>query len=120
MNNVIYKTLEEVYKYLNYNFTKSENEVISKELRCIVLHEPNQFSKLYYECSYEDIQSFLSCINEKSGGRKNNGVYYTSNDVVRFIYFNTIKSLYGNIWEVRPACKAVLEACKEPVKESMH
>lgn len=97
MNNVIYKTLEEVYKYLNYNFTKSENEVISKELRCIVLHEPNQFSKLYYECSYEDIQSFLSCINEKSGGRKNNGVYYTSNDVVRFIYFNTIKSLYGNI-----------------------
>lgn len=40
INNVIYKALEEVYKYLNYNFTKSENEAISKELQDIVLHEP--------------------------------------------------------------------------------
>lgn len=59
INNVIYKALEEVYKYLNYNFAKSENEAISKELQDIVLHEPNQFRKLYHECSYEDIQSFL-------------------------------------------------------------
>lgn len=97
INDIIDKTLCEVYKYLFHNFTKAECETISNELITIVHHCPKQYGELRDECTYDDIQRVLSSINEKEKSRKNNGVYYTPNDVVRFIYFNTIKSLYGNI-----------------------
>lgn len=94
---IIDKALSNVYKYLYHNYSKVECNAISGELKKIIKHDATLYSKSLCECSYEDIQSCLSSINEKGANRKNNGVYYTSNDVVRFIYFNTIKSLYGNI-----------------------
>lgn len=45
--------------------------------------------------SYDDAQFMLSKLNEKEAIRKNKGVYYTPNDVVRFIVSNTVKSSFG-------------------------
>lgn len=47
--------------------------------------------------SYEGVQNALSTLNEKESIRKSRGVYYTPNDVVRFIVSNSVKSSYGKL-----------------------
>ena len=41
--------------------------------------------------SYENLQNFLSKINEKESGRKERGIYYTPRDVVCFVVANCSK-----------------------------
>lgn len=97
ISEIIKKSLVEIYKYLNQNYSKSEMVIINKELGAILPINIEQFIYIDGENTYEDIQSKLSSINEKESIRKKNGVYYTPNDVVRFIYANAIKALYGNL-----------------------
>ena len=47
--------------------------------------------------TYAQVQDTLSKINEKQSIRKSKGVYYTPNDVVRFILTNSIKALFGKL-----------------------
>ena len=93
----INKSLTEIYKFLFQNYSKDEIHIVSNELQQIVEHNPTDYSIVPVGRTYEDIQRFLSTVNEKESIRKSNGVYYTANDVVRFIYSNAIKSLYGNL-----------------------
>ena len=93
----INRSLTEIYRFLFQNYSKDEIYIISNELRKIVEHNPDSYSSWVTGRTYEDIQSFLSTVNEKESIRKSNGVYYTANDVVRFIYSNAIKALYGNL-----------------------
>lgn len=97
-NNIINETLKEVYSYLLDKYSNDELRIITNELKSIVSFDETSFIvKPKKFSSYEQTQLILSRINEKSDARKNNGVYYTANDVVKFIYANTIKSLYGII-----------------------
>lgn len=97
MDDILKIALQRIYGYLNQSFSKAEIISISHELKEIVDFDDKDFIGSSIGCSYEDIQSFLASANEKETIRKSNGVYYTSNDVVRFIYANAIKSLYGNL-----------------------
>lgn len=95
INKVIDKSLKEVYKYLFHNFSRAEISNINEELIKIVNYDPIDYVDSTGESSYIDIQNILSSINEKDKSRKSKGVYYTPYDVVKFIYTNAIKSLYG-------------------------
>jgi type I restriction-modification system DNA methylase subunit len=97
INNIIEKTLQEIYKYLNHNFSKQEVDVISSELTNFIEFNPQDYSHILGKYSYQELQIILSTINEKGLNRKSKGVYYTPNDVVNFIFSNTVKSLYGII-----------------------
>lgn len=94
---VIDKTLTEIYRFLLDKYTHEETLLIYDELKLIVNHDYERYSSNCGGKSYEDLQLFLSTVNEKENIRKSNGVYYTSNDVVKFIFANTVKSLYGKI-----------------------
>lgn len=93
---IINKVVYPVLGYLINNYTSNELEVIVNELKDII-----NFDIITYNSdnnlNYEQLQYYLSNVNEKQSKRKTNGVYYTANDVVRFIFFNTIKSLYCNV-----------------------
>ena len=93
----INRSLTEIYRFLFQNYSKDEIYIISDELNKIVEHNPGEYSGFSTGRTYEGIQRFLSTVNERESIRKSNGVYYTANDVVRFIYSNAVKSLYGNL-----------------------
>jgi type I restriction-modification system DNA methylase subunit len=95
MNNIIEITLQEIYKYLHHNFSKQEMDIINKELINFVGFDPSSYPRIPHEYSYLEIQNILSTINEKGLNRKSKGVYYTPNDVVSFIFSNTVKSLFS-------------------------
>jgi type I restriction-modification system DNA methylase subunit len=97
INGIIKKTLQEIYKYLNNNFSKLEMENINKELVNIVEFNPSEYTHIIGTYSYIEMQNVLSTLNEKGLNRKSKGVYYTPNDVVSFIFSNAVKSLYGII-----------------------
>lgn len=97
LNNTIERTLNEIYKYINNNYSKLEIDTINKELLNIVDFNPNEYVHVSGKYSYIEIQNILSTLNEKESNRKSKGVYYTPNDVVSFIFSNTVKSLYGII-----------------------
>ena len=82
----IKKSLIEVYKFLNQNYSRVEISSISEELIKIVAHSPKDYVITLGGLTYEDIQLYLARVNEKEQIRKSNGVYYPSNDVVKFIY----------------------------------
>lgn len=97
-NDIVIKAINEVYSYLLDKYSNDELRVITNELKEITNFDENEIianTKIF--SSYEKTQLVLSKINEKSEIRKNNGVYYTANDVVKFIYSNAIRSLYGII-----------------------
>lgn len=93
----IKKSLIELYKFLNQNYSRVEISSISEELIKIISHSPKDYITSLGGVTYEDIQLYLARVNEKEQIRKSNGVYYTSNDVVKFIYSNSIKALYGTL-----------------------
>lgn len=94
---IIKKSLVPIYNYLFSNFSAAELEIIKKELDCIIGFSSKEYTVGTKNVSYEEIQNILSSFNEKGGKRKSNGVYYTANDVVKFIYSNAIKSFYNNL-----------------------
>ena len=85
---IIKKSLVPIYNYLFSNFSAAELEIIKNELDCIIGFSSKEYTVGTKNVSYEEIQNILSSFNEKGGKRKSNGVYYTANDVVKFIYSN--------------------------------
>lgn len=94
---IVKKALKEIYKFLTYCYSSAELEIINKEIINIVGNVSDDILNLKGNTSYDDIQNILSVINEKESIRKSSGVYYTSSDVVKFIFSNTVKLLYGNL-----------------------
>ena len=96
MTNIIKKSLTPIYRYLLNNFSLSEIDIINRELEKIASFDSRDYMSIDVEksVSYEELQNDLVSFNEKGMKRKSNGVYYTSNDVVKFILSNTVKSYY--------------------------
>nr|WP_306449035.1 N-6 DNA methylase [Odoribacter splanchnicus] len=89
-----------VYSYMLSRYPDKDITDICNELRIIARIDECDFlsdtaNKNVH--SYTQIQEMLSKINEKESIRKSKGVYYTPNDVVRFILINSIKSLFGKL-----------------------
>lgn len=94
---IINKSLVLIYNYLFSNFSAAELKIIKKELDNIIGFSSDEYSTGTKNISYDEIQNILSSFNEKDSKRKSNGVYYTTNDVVKFIYSNAVKSFYNNL-----------------------
>lgn len=98
---MIEDALQITYGYLQTVYGKKDARIIGKELLKIV-DMPNL--KFLEEAenninTYDGLQELLSKLNEKESIRKSKGVYYTPQDVVRFILLNSIKLLYGRLSE---------------------
>ncbi|WP_182186691.1 HsdM family class I SAM-dependent methyltransferase [Pectinatus frisingensis] len=90
-NDVLINALKITNGYLNQNYSNNELKIIREEINAIIgelLIVDNSSNKPY---SYEEIQEILSTLNEKETIRKNKGVYYTPQDVVKFILINSVK-----------------------------
>jgi type I restriction-modification system DNA methylase subunit len=98
-NMVVSEALNLIYTYLHKEFRQDELKYICRELKEIARVDDFLFEKQINKKinSYNEIQEILSKLNEKESIRKNNGVYYTPSDVVRFILINSIKSAYGKL-----------------------
>lgn len=100
--NMITEALRIVYSYLYSHYTSEDASIIWKEISSIIddiellLFNETNYKNCY---NYLQIQDILSRINEKESIRKSKGVYYTPNDVVKFILNNSIKSVYGKLKE---------------------
>lgn len=86
------------YLFIQEKYTSKEVELICNELKDIAGREDFQYNKLVSsKHTYTQVQDTLSKINEKQSIRKSKGVYYTPNDVVRFILINSIKAAFGKL-----------------------
>ena len=86
------------YLYIQETYSSEEVELICNELKAIARQEDfmcNKFDST--KRTYTQVQDALSKINEKQSIRKSKGVYYTPNDVVRFILTNSIKASFGKL-----------------------
>lgn len=86
------------YLYIQDTYSSKEVELICNELKAIARREDfmcNKFDST--KRTYTQVQDALSKINEKQSIRKSKGVYYTPNDVVRFILTNSIKASFGKL-----------------------
>ncbi len=86
------------YLYIQETYSSEEVELICNELKAIARRENfmcNKFDST--KRTYTQVQDALSKINEKQSIRKSKGVYYTPNDVVRFILTNSIKASFGKL-----------------------
>lgn len=86
------------YLYIQETCSSEEVELIFNELKAIARREGlmcNKFDST--KRTYTRVQDALSKINEKQSIRKSKGVYYTPNDVVRFILTNSIKASFGKL-----------------------
>lgn len=90
-NDMLINALKITNGYLNQNYSNNELKIIRKEINAII-GEPliidDSSNKPY---SYEEMQEILLTLNEKETIRKNKGVYYTPQDVVKFILINCVK-----------------------------
>ena len=85
---VVDKAFSVAYSYLLKNYSKAEIAMIEPELQSfmeVISTDETQVD------SYENLQNFLSKINEKESGRKERGIYYTPRDVVGFVVANCSK-----------------------------
>lgn len=98
ISNMLASALNETYSYLSMKYDSRDLNVLTKILSDIVEIPDFVFSKTTKNPeTYENLQEFLSTLNEKESIRKSKGVYYTPTDVVRFIIDNTIKSSYDKL-----------------------
>lgn len=97
MSMMVKHAIDLIYSYLLQNYNRDSLIKIEHELLEITRDSKIVFdvNKLDIKITYESLQEKLSKLNEKETVRKNNGVYYTPQDVVKFILTNTIKSAYG-------------------------
>lgn len=96
--NAVDEALSLFYLYIQETYSSEEVELICNELKAIARRENfmcNKFDST--KRTYTQVQDALSKINEKQSIRKSKGVYYTPNDVVRFILINSIKALFGKL-----------------------
>ena len=106
MKIMVQQALKLIYSYLYQNYECDELKEIEHEIFEIVHGKKVDVdsSDLDLKITYESLQEKLSRINEKESIRKNNGVYYTPQDVVRFILTSTIKSAYGILSKENIGC----------------
>lgn len=96
MNKVVSDALLIAYEYASALNPSQDTENIETTLKSIAGVSNFDFScQRSFAASYEKVQQVLSKINEKESIRKSKGVYYTPEDVVRFIVVNTAKSSMG-------------------------
>lgn len=99
-DDLIINALRLVYSYILSRYSTKDVADICNELKIIARIKDYDFSadennnKGY---TYAQVQETLSKINEKESIRKSKGVYYTPNDVVRFILTNSVKALFGKL-----------------------
>lgn len=87
-----------IYSYIQEKYSPEKVDLICNELIDITKQDDFLRNKIVpSQYSYLQVQETLSKINEKQCIRKSRGVYYTPNDVVRFILINSIKSSYGKL-----------------------
>ncbi|MCM1556729.1 MAG: N-6 DNA methylase [Anaeroplasma bactoclasticum] len=91
---IIKESLGSINNYLANNYSKTELHLIYKELNILINDEVCENLRNPKIFDYDELQLYLSSLNEKGIKRKSNGVYYTPNDVVKFIYINSIKLFY--------------------------
>ena len=92
------EALNLIYLYIQETYSSKEVELICNELKSIARREDFQRIKSgSSNRTYTQVQETLSKINEKQSIRKSKGVYYTPNDVVRFILTNSIKAAFGKL-----------------------
>ena len=92
------EALNLIYLYIQQTYSSKEVKLICDELKSIARRDIFQCIKFAYSsCTYTQVQEALSKINEKQSIRKSKGVYYTPNDVVRFILTNSIKASFGKL-----------------------
>ena len=103
-NDMLINALKITNGYLNQNYSHNELKIICEEINAII-GEPliidDSSNKPY---SYEEMQDILSALNEKETIRKNKGVYYTPQDVVKFILINSVK------WYAKD-CNLIISMC---------
>jgi type I restriction-modification system DNA methylase subunit len=99
--NMVETALNAAYTYLTYRYGQKEIQKICEDLSELANSKTHRFSAcdcdLAGACSYENIQTFMSNLNEKESIRKSKGVYYTPSDVVRFILYNTLRGSEGSL-----------------------
>lgn len=95
---VINDAMNIAFTYLVKQYKNADLNLICNELQKIACTENFEFSG--YEGisgDYAIVQEKLSKLNEKGSIRKAKGVYYTPNDVVRFILNNSIKLAFSKL-----------------------
>lgn len=96
--NAVDEALYLVHSYIQEKYSPKEVELICNELKNISRRDNFPGDKTVpSKCTYVQVQDALSKINEKQSIRKSKGVYYTPNDVVRFILTNSIKASFGKL-----------------------
>lgn len=86
------------YLYIQEEYSSEEVELICNELKVIARRDNFMCYKFAStKRTYTQVQDALSKINEKQSIRRSKGVYYTPNDVVRFILTNSIKASFGKL-----------------------
>ena len=101
-NESIIHALRLVYSYIHSKYSTKDIADICNEIRIVArikVHDFTIINRKNNGYSYTQIQEMLSKINEKESIRKSKGVYYTPNDVVRFILTNSVKALFGKLTE---------------------
>lgn len=92
------EALNLIYLYIQEFYSSKEVELICGELKSIARRDDFQCVEVASsKRTYTQVQDALSKINEKRSIRKSKGVYYTPNDVVRFILTNSIKASFGKL-----------------------
>lgn len=89
-----------VYSYIIDRYPSEDAAGIRGELKIIARDDRFDFSgdaRVKKGRTYDQVQETLSRINERESIRRSRGVYYTPNDVVRFILTNAIKAAFGKL-----------------------
>lgn len=98
ISNVMSDVLDETYTYLKSIYSNKDIMILKQMLLNLSGIKKFEFKRIKEKnYSYDNIQEILSTLNEKESIRKSKGVYYTPNDVVRFIIENSIKSVCGKL-----------------------
>lgn len=99
-DDLVISAIRLIHSYICSRYSSKDVVDICNELRIISRIKDFDFctdGKNGNEYTYAQIQEKLSKINEKESIRKSKGVYYTPNDVVRFILTNSVKALFGKL-----------------------
>lgn len=89
-----------VFQYVYSMYSEKEARIMLDEIQTITntINSSNVYTdKIINEFNYARVQEMLSIMNEKESIRKSKGVYYTPNDVVRFILTNSVKALFEKL-----------------------
>lgn len=97
-DSILHEAFKITDRYLTSAYDQSDRTLLYAELRSIAgVPGPEGDSHRSEPAAYGEVQKALSTLNEKETIQKSKGVYYTPNDVVRFIIANSMKSACGKL-----------------------